>query len=63
MTEAKAVLSTEELADRWGQHKSTVISHWKRGLIPEPINPWQTRSYRWALAAIEAFERGERGAA
>ena len=59
----EAVLTLSELAERWRIHKSTVVSYWKRGLIPAPVNSTDSRSYRWALAAIEAFERGERGAA
>jgi len=53
------VLTTTEVAERHRTNPQTITAAWRAGKFPPPLNPWQTRNYRWSLAAIEAYERGE----
>ncbi len=57
MDELPAVLSAEEVGERWKLHRSTVVRMWRQGSIPAPINPQAQRNYRWSRAVIEDFER------
>lgn len=54
------VLSAADLADRWERTPATIVSYWRTGRIPAPINPDATRRFRWRLADIEAFEAGQK---
>lgn len=56
---SEAVLTTAELAERWKTSAESVLTSWRAGSIPAPLNAHQARAFRWALAAVEAFERGD----
>src|SRR5690606_10454945 len=51
--------TTEQLADRRRCAPSHVLARWRKGVIPGPTNPDQSRNFRWSRTAIEQFERGE----
>lgn len=53
------ILTTADLAARWQCSESNVTSRWRRGLIPPPFNPDQSRGFRWHLTIVEQFELGE----
>jgi hypothetical protein len=53
------LLTTEQLAGRWRLSPSSVLARWRKGVIPSPTNPEQTRNFRWSRVVIEQFERGE----
>lgn len=57
MSTCVTALSAADLAERWQLSPSTVISYWRRGDIPAPMNPTAPRRFRWSLAVIEEFER------
>lgn len=59
MNTCVTALSAADLADRWQLSSATVLSYWRQGRIPEPLNPTAQRRFRWSLATIEAFERGD----
>ncbi len=63
MTTCVTALSAKDLADRWQLSDTTVISYWRSGKIPAPMNPTASRRFRWSLAIIEAFEHGQAEAA
>lgn len=57
MNNNRPVLTPAELAERWGVTKAHVYRLSRSGRIPVlPLG----RYYRYSLARIEAFERGER---
>lgn len=53
------VLDTAGVAQRLGMTPGAVLSGWRRGHFPAPVNYWQRRNYRWSLAVVEQYERGE----
>lgn len=59
MNTCVTALSAKDLADRWQLSDATVLAYWRQGKIPAPLNPTAQRRFRWSLAVIEAFERGE----
>lgn len=58
-----AVLTAADLADRWEKTPATVISWWRQGRIPAPLNPNAPRNYKWAEHIIDAFDAGQLQAA
>ena len=54
---AGPVLSTEQLAARWGVKRSSIDRKRREGTIPAPFNAGWGHSFRWHLDVIEAYEQ------
>jgi len=54
---AGPVLSTEQLAERWGVSRSAIDAKRREGRIPAPFNAGWGHSFRWSLDAVEAYEQ------
>lgn len=60
MGKSAEILSTDDLAARWGIARSTISERWRKGLMPAPFNAeLTTRGFRWHLDTILAYEHGD----
>lgn len=54
-----SILSTDDLAARWGCSRNTITERWRLGEMPAPFNASAQRGFRWHIDVIEAYEHGE----
>ena len=54
------LLTMKDLAERWGCSLQTITRRRNQGALPRPLfNADLASGFKWSLATIEAFERGE----